>query len=164
MIIKHINEKEAMAAILEKEQLNNKLWIDEVNGNISAIMESAGYDVRSSNILTNITLPELTKLIEANGKWDGDIILADKSGRGYADALKNSLELINDGSRVYVFKLALLPSELMYDVADPKIHYHIRGNKIHYFGKCYEWIVFEKGFSGRSRLKEIELEANEIAS
>lgn len=141
----------AKAELPNLEQLNNKVWI-EGDDKLAQVFKEAGYTVKNSkDFLSNIPQDNLQTLIESNGKWDGDIILSGNSLAGFSKALKNALELINDGSKIAIFLWECQPSRYLDNVASYKVNHIISyyDDSLYKRWLKYNWVIYEKGYQGK---------------
>lgn len=141
----------AKAELPNLEQLNNKVWI-EGDDTVAQIFKDAGYTVKdSNNFLSTIPQDNLQKLIESNGKWDGDIILSGYSLAGFSKALKNALELLDDGGKIAIFLWECQPSKYLDNVASYKVKHIINyyDDSLYKRWLGYSWVIYEKGYQGK---------------
>lgn len=111
----------ALAEIQNLEQFNTKVWI-EGKDKLLELFKDAGYTVKDGGELLSATPDDVfNKMIESNGKWEGDIILSSNSLAGYCKALKRAMELVNDGAKIAIFLWECQPSRYLDNIASYKV-------------------------------------------
>lgn len=152
----------AKAELPNLEQLNNKVWI-EGDDTLAQVFKDAGYNVKvSNNYLANIPHDKLKKLVESNGKWDGDIVLSGYSLAQYSEVLKNAMEIVEDGAKIAIFLWECQPSTYLDKVASYKVKHIINyyDDSLYKRWLNYNWVIYEKGYQGKRTQTLTERDGN----
>lgn len=131
-------------------------------GAISSVLESKGYDVRTSDIHPLIDGAETLDFMEAeNDSWDGDIITNPPFNNSLA-MLKKALDVVKTGHKVVMFlpisfletakRVAFLKEHPMCRVYVARLRLRCLRPDEEETTKssavCYCWMVWEKGWHG----------------
>lgn len=155
----YIFGEKAEAELPNLEQLNKKVWIEDTTGTLYKIMQDAGYTVKDGkDTLFNTSEDAFNKLVESNGKWDGDIILAGTSLGKFSQALKKALQIVEDGAKIAIFLWECQPSSYLDNVASYKVKHIINyyDDSLYKRWLNYNWVIYEKGYQGKRTQKLIE--------
>ena len=163
----YATDPHAVAVLLENEKFAPSIWEPACGeGHISKVLESAGYDVYSSDLIyRGYGDPEpfdfLTETIE---NFDGDII-TNPPYINSTDFCERALDTIKLGHKVAMFlRFTFLGGQArrrFFDKYPPKTVYlfsrRVECAKNGKFegkrGVDYIWVVWEKGYSGPTALK-----------
>ncbi len=161
----------AVELLLEVEKFNQNIWECACGeGHISKVLEEAGYDVRSTDIVDRGYGTGGIDFLEEVQEWDGDII-TNPPYKYAKDFVEHALRTVKDGAKVAMFlKLTFLesksrkelfanyPFKTLY-VSSSRLQCAKNGEFSKYRSAgtavAYGWYVWEKGFKGVPTIKWI---------
>lgn len=157
----YATEPKAVELLLAEETFANNI-LEPCCGkkHITNVLESAGYAVKSSDLIDRGVGADIQDFFEIT-EWDGDII-SNPPYKNALDFVKHSLEIVKEGSKVAMFlKILFLEGKTRKEFFlenPPKVIYVASGRlncaKNGDFDKyttgavCYAWFIWEKGFTG----------------
>ena len=158
--------KAAVDLLLEHEQISDTV-LDPCTGlgHIAEVLKTAGHDVECWDIKQrSYPLDKVGNFLEYDGKWDGDIVM-NPPFKQYGEFTAHAMQMLNDGCRLYV----LIPQGMLdglkrYSqmngwkecervwVFPRRVLCGAMGKFDTLVGKGYNWVVFQKGFTGTAEL------------
>jgi hypothetical protein len=156
---------DAINDLFNKQDFNNKIWEPAAGqGHLVYRMSDLGKEVYASDLIDRGENFVIKDFLSCDERWDGDII-TNPPFKHATDFVYKSMDLIDDGSKVALFlKLLFLESmgrRKLFDEYPPK-NIHVYSKRIStikgggdYFPPstvAYCWIVWEKGFKGKTEL------------
>lgn len=164
----YATEPKAVEILLENESFSHNIWECACGeGHISKVLESAGYDVYSSDLIyRGFGDPESFNFLEDTlDNFHGDII----TNPPYKYALefcKTALESVSEGHKVAMFlKLTFLEGKKRQEffLKNPPKTVYVFSSRVSCAKNgdfstavnavCYAWFIWEKGFTGQPVVK-----------
>ena len=154
----------AVELLLEVERFNKHIWECACGeGHISKVLEAAGYDVRSTDIVDRGYGTGGVDFLDGEHRWDGDII-TNPPYKHAKEFVEKAIQSVKDGAKVAMFlKLTFLesksrkelfakyPFKTLY-VSSSRLQCAKNGDFAKYKSAgtavAYGWYVWEKGFKG----------------
>jgi len=165
----YATEPKAVKLLLELEEFDDDIWECAAGkGHISEILEDAGYNVVSSDLVDRgvdwIHTP--IDFLKCNKNWRGDII-TNPPYKHAQEFIEKALELINDGNKVAMFlKIQFLESQTrkqLFEKYPPKRVwisssrlFCAKNGEFHKYkatALCYCWYIWIKGDNSVTQLK-----------
>lgn len=154
----YATDPKAMVELLKKEDFNPKIWEPSCGaGNLSKVMEKAGYEVRSTDLIDRGYGQGGVDFFKCHEKWDGDII-TNPPYKYATEYILHALDLVNDGAKVALFlKITFLEGKTRYQKIfkeNPPLKIYVATNRLEcgknnkFTGQgmvCYAWFIWEKG-------------------
>lgn len=161
----------AVELLLEVESFNKSIWECACGqGHISKVLEAAGYEVRSTDIVDRGYGTGGIDFLKEVHEWDGDII-TNPPYKYAKEFVEQALRTVKDGAKVAMFlKLTFMesksrkglftsyPFKTLY-VSSSRLQCAKNGEFSKYKGAgtaiAYGWYVWEKGYKGSPSIKWI---------
>ena len=165
----YCTDPKAVNLLLNYETFNSNVW--ECSNGLSHISDELikdGYKVRKSDIIPYSDDTEIIDFLQYDGKWDGDII-TNPPYKYATEFVYKALNVIEDGKRIAMFlsinflsskKRRKLfeeyPPQFVYIMSDRiKCAKNGEFNKYNSGAIIYCWIIWKKGYNGKTVLKWI---------
>lgn len=157
----YATDPKAVKELLKKETFNKNIWECACGeGHISKVLESHGYNVRSTDLIDR-GYGEVQDFLISNEIFPGDII-TNPPYRYAKEFVEKSLDSIKPGNKVAMFfRIQFLEGKSRRELFDrnPPIRIYVPSGRIncskngdfeHYNGGavCYAWFIWEKGYKG----------------
>lgn len=139
-----------------------------VNGHLSEVLKSRGYNVRSSDYVDRGYGDEIIDFLKCSEDWYGDI-LTNPPYKFAEDFVYKAISLINNNNYVIMFlKIQFLEGKSRYKLFKkyPPKYIYVHSSRQQCFpnGKqdnkgsavCYCWYVWQKGFNSDPVIRWIE--------
>lgn len=166
----YATEPKAIELLLDVEQFDKNVWECACGEkHLSNVLESNGYNVRSSDLIDRCDNEVLDFLGGDNTEWKGDII-TNPPYKFASEFIMKALDIIPNGNKVAMFlKLQFLegkkrkklflehPPKIVY-VSSSRLNCAKNGDFATYTKNsaiAYAWFVWEKGYKGDTLIKWI---------
>ena len=164
----YATDPKAMELLLEIESFNKNVWECACGErHLSNVLEEAGYNVRSSDIINRADNEVLDFLSDEVTEWDGDIV-TNPPFKYAQQFIEKAMDILPEGNRLALFlKIQFLegkkrkelfkkyPPKIIY-VSSSRLRCAKNGDFVAYKDSnaiCYAWYIWEKGYTGDSVVK-----------
>lgn len=164
----YATEPKAVELLLEVEKFDKKIWECACGeGHISKVLEAAGYEVRSTDIVDRGYGTGGIDFLEDIREWDGDII-TNPPYKYAKEFVEQAMKSVKDGAKVAMFlKLTFMESKSRKELFTkyPFKTLYVSSSRLQCAknGKfdskgtaiAYGWYVWEKGYEGTPSIRWI---------
>ena len=155
----------ALELLLEHEEFSPHVWECACGeGHLSKVLEAAGYDVLSTDLIDRGYGKGDVDFLSYNGTFDGDII-TNPPYKYAKEFVEHAIECVPDGHRVAMFlKIQFLEGKSrreLFDRYPPRVIYVASGRincckngdfskeqRSNNSAQAYAWFIWEKGYTG----------------
>ena len=155
----------AMELLLHRERFDRHIWECACGeGHLSKVLEAAGYDVLSTDLIDRGYGTGDVDFLSYNGTFDGDII-TNPPYKYAKEFVEHAIECVPDGHRVAMFlKIQFLEGKSrreLFDRYPPRVIYVASGRincckngdfskeqRSNNSAQAYAWFIWEKGYTG----------------